>query len=174
MTKSDKLGKLKSGNTQLKQSGADKLIFDFSRDKALKSVKISNFNNYSRDFESFHDEFKCLFKNIIHLSQYDLRTALFSAHCHQINDPVKKNLIKQVLIEQTDKTKFDLSKIDELLSNNSIYQFGATGGVRILGYETHRNVIQVLFIDLYHLIFPSEKYNNVDFDLNEICWHYGK
>ncbi|MFT9082945.1 MAG: hypothetical protein ABF477_03575 [Leuconostoc pseudomesenteroides] len=119
------------------------------------------YSNHLKSAEEFSAKIKDLIENVIP-EIYDHYTDIFEKrngskigfkHTHLIDDASKSALVKKVAQAVT-KQKF---------GDVDWWQIGKTQGVRIFGfYQSSNKTFYPVFIDWNHMIYPSEKHNNLD------------
>ena len=131
-------------------------------------VKTKNFTNYFANESNFVEIINKLFsKDIPELSLstfQDLKTQ--NRHYHKIEGNERKNvenIIKEILKEKEPNwTTSQISRFMEQILDTNIFQIGTPNGLRIIG-TISSDIFEILFFDLYHLIYPNPKYNDQNY-----------
>lgn len=146
------------------------LTFDLSNKNWLKSISIKNkFTNMLKDEKEFIRYITELFHDLIPLIQQNGEDMIKDAgtkawkHCHPINEE-KIDLVQKV----TDEIGINFK--GEKKAGPQFWQFGVKGNLRLIAvYDYTNNSLKPLFIDYHHLIHPSIKYNQQDYDNYSFC-----
>lgn len=148
-------------------SNIGNFLFDFSYETAWISVDVDGFTNFLEDSNEFVKKHKKTFDIVREISKIPAQQVESNyKHCNYINKPDAVERIKNILFEQerklypTIKKEIINDKIEQLIDSN-IYEFGIKQEVRIFGIRTDK-VIKVLFVDYFHKVFPSIKYNHLN------------
>lgn len=151
-------------NTKKANSLGVRVDFYTNRDW-LKSGQCKGFSNYLKSEQDFAKHIYIVVKKIIPEIQekwYEICNG-GNKHCHPIALP-KKEIFKKLFEERY--PKYDLGELD-------IWQFGVTGGTRLVASVTNEGdgitVIRPLFVDYHHLIYESQKYNDKDIKKYGFC-----
>ncbi|WP_398573974.1 hypothetical protein [Staphylococcus equorum] len=140
----------------------------------LKScvIKEINFSNKYHDYKEMAQTLtKVMTEVIFDIQQngFDIfnKNSIYyqrNHHCHII-DGEKKEIVKKIL-DEIYTNKLDIDSDEE----KKLWQYGVTSGLRIIClYDQANCLVHPLFIDPYHLIYPSEKYNEKDVMKNSFC-----
>ncbi|GIP63382.1 hypothetical protein J32TS6_19370 [Virgibacillus pantothenticus] len=149
------------------------LTFDLSNKNWLKSVNIKNDNytNMLRNEKEFIDYITQLFHGLIPLIHQNGKEMIKGAgkkwrHCHPVQDE-KIDLVQKV----TEEIGIDFkSDQDGKKAGPQFWQFGVKGNLRLIAiYDYTNNSLKPLFIDYHHLIHPSIKYNQLDYENYSFC-----
>ena len=162
-------------NKSPKQNGQERIIVDFSCPFCLYSCKVGKgFTSYHKNSGEFLSRMQVLFGEALqHIAQYNFdELCRNERHTHIIDDEEKLDLIEKILNELIDIRYSEVSNKDRILGNymdrNNIWQIGFKQGVRLVG-RRNDNIFNLLFIDYHHLIYSSDKYNNVDYKSFTYC-----
>ena len=76
-------------------------------------------------------------------------------------------MVINIIIKLLKSINFNSRQIEEFINQNildtDIYQLGLDGGVRVISIISG-NIFEILFFDVHHLIYPSEKHNDIDYE----------
>lgn len=128
-------------------SNDERIIISFSSFPfAFRAVKCKDFTNYLFDENDFFKKFSLIFRKIVpELEQSNIVDLTKKDHCNNIE---KKRYIVIDILKELVKEEF--------------------GEVRLICIK-YNNIFKVLFIDYHHLIFPSVKYNQLDYSSFKFC-----
>ncbi|AGE62475.1 hypothetical protein ACFTRE_10730 [Bacillus subtilis] len=151
--------------------GEKSLTFDLSYEKWMKGVNMKKFTNKLKDMEQHslytHEIFSKVIPNV-HRNWDVIKKSKGQGqftHCH-ILDGDKKQLAIQIAEEIHGKTILDEE------SDFNVWQFGVSNSIRIIAvYDHHNDIAFPLFLDYHHLIYPSVKYNQSDYEKYDFCPH---
>lgn len=139
-----------------------KITFEFLYDKWLKSVDDKNFTTFLSDNRMYAKYITYVFSTLIPTISKELiigKNETEWKHCHAIQDG-----------EALGRYNKAIEKIHGInTSNLELWQFGITGGVRLIGHLTGEHIVIPLLIDYHHLGYPSEKYNQADTKKYKFC-----
>ena len=150
----------------------EKLHFCFMHGFSFQSTTINSFTNFYKDKDSFLKFIKKLFEvDIPNLSKKTFNELKSSKkHYHKIEnnkDDKKRNMVINIIKKMLKSKNFNSRQIEEFINQNildtDIYQLGLDGGVRVIGIISG-NIFEILFFDVHHLIYPSEKHNDIDYE----------
>ena len=152
-------------NEKIVSNSDKKIHFCFKYGFALYSVSTKEFTNYYKDENSFIKFINGLLTNDIP----ELSVKTFDEikkekrHYHKIEEDklaIVKKIIKEILKEK--ELNWNCSQISRFMEQNildtNIFQIGTKNGVRLIGILTD-DIFEILFFDIYHLIYPSQKHN---------------
>jgi hypothetical protein len=168
-----KLASLQATQQQPQSIAQDKLIINFSYENAWQSLKVDDFTNLLKDSNDFVLKHREVFSLVSYILKTNTKQLFHERHCNIIKDQDIRDLIKKILIQKERQKNKSLSpsraeSIVEQLLDAEIAEIGNQGGLRIFGLFKESEFI-VLFIDYFHLIFPSQKHNQIDTSCNAFC-----
>lgn len=144
--------------------------FDFRDNRWLKGVQVEKFTNKLRNSEEYSRYITKIFGVIIPEIQEksqnisDLNSSGFKCHSIEQGEESYKTILK--VMKEIYGEEFQNS-ID---NDQDVYQLGVNGGIRIITLRNKKtNIIKPLFIDYYHLAYPSVKHNQDDYLSKKIC-----
>lgn len=146
------------------------LSFDFTYKNWIKSINIQDFTNKLKGPEQFSDYIFQLIYKIFPTVQENWEAIKRNTkkpypHCHTIDDEKKISLINEIIYKIHGK-----KLLDEIGETHKYWQLGLTQSVRVISiYDQYNNKMYPVFIDYHHLIYPSVKYNNYDYDKYNFC-----
>lgn len=148
----------------------DSINFNFTYQNWLKCIKYKDFTNMCKDVESFANDTVHIFSLLIpYVQKYweEIRKKGSKKypheHCHLIVDD-KAEMVKEIVSE------IHPNDLSQAFDNFNIWQFGVTGGIRLIGILNHHSsTYYPLFIDRHHLIYPNDHYNQPDYDTFRFC-----
>lgn len=151
------------------------IVVDFSRFPfCFRTVTLDNFTNKLKDANEFFEMFNSLFTKVIpHVSQFKSQDIYTNRHCN-ILKPERNYEEYNLCLKIVEKLSNEYNNYDfETFKCNHIYDYtmcelGTVNGIRLIGV-LYSNIFPVLFIDYYHQIFPSVKYNQKDLLKNVFC-----
>lgn len=144
--------------------------FDFRNNKWLSGIQVGKFTNKIKDAESYCKLMTRIMGIIIPEFQsksediQKSRATGFNCHAIEQGEDAYNTILK--IIRAIYGDRFEKG----ILQEEEIYQIGVTGGIRIITLRNKsNNVIKPLFVDYYHLAYPSVKYNQTDYLSQDIC-----
>ncbi len=131
----------------------ENILFDISEFQ-FRSIKVENFTNFLKD----SNEFRQYINDIFHDMIPEINNNSYNYH---LITGEKLLLTKKIL----DGYGITLEDDEE----ENLLQFSSgTGGVRFIGRRLG-NIFKLYFLDFYHLIYPSIKFNTPDYNKNNFC-----
>lgn len=150
----------------MKEKSTGTVIVDFSKFPfCFRNTKCKKYTNMLKDENEFFEKFKELIEKLLpHICSKTFDELINDRmHCHIIKSEDMK-LVYEVVGEMVSKWNPDID-VEEFLKQNldgeKIWQLGFES-IRLIGIRED-NLFHVLFIDYYHLIYPSVKYNDKDY-----------
>lgn len=140
---------------------------------AFTSIKIDGFSNFYKNSEESHKKLSVIFGKIIptiHGKRFSQIQFDSQYHFHKIDDMEQNMLYKRIIRELAKKEypNMNPSNRDEYVNqyffdSENIYQIGVQGVdcTRIVGI-LNDNIFEVIFFDIYHMIYPNKNYNESD------------
>ncbi|QHW33324.1 hypothetical protein GZH47_22700 [Paenibacillus rhizovicinus] len=148
----------------------ERLTFDFSYDRWLKSISIKGFTNLLKNEEEFASAIVQVFKDVIPIIQSNWEiirhnTKLQFPHCHSLAKD-KIILVNKIIEEIYNKQLMDESGNENL----NYWQLGVKQSLRLIAIFDHStNIIYPVFLDHFHQIHPSIKHNDNNINKNTLC-----
>lgn len=148
-----------------------KIIFDFARFPFCYRTfgnKKNNFTNKLKDEKEFYSKFKTIQEDLLpHICGMTFEQVQNDRHSHPIYQTEKEKiaLIKFVVANLVEAWRpgIDVGEfIKQNIEGEMLWQLG-NKGVRIYGIR-RENIFEVLFIDYHHLIYPSIKFNDRNYN----------
>ncbi|MFU1788996.1 hypothetical protein ACM3BL_10145 [Mammaliicoccus sciuri] len=135
----------------------------------IKSISFSNkYNDYKEMAKVLTTVMTTLFTDMQEHG-YDIfhKQGIFyqrQLHCHTIDED-KKDKIRKI-IDEIYTNPLDIESDEE----KKLWQYGLKGGIRLIClFDRASCEVHPLFIDPFHLIYPSEKHNQNDVMSNSCC-----
>ncbi|ETT55821.1 hypothetical protein BSK66_22225 [Paenibacillus odorifer] len=146
-----------------------KLSFDFSYPHWLSGIQNKGFTNKLKDSSEFAESIIHIMYKLIPsiTNSWDLikdRPGQIFKHCHAVSDD-KIELVKQIEIQIHGKSLLD----PEAEQSIKYWQIGIEGIRVFVLYNHSANIMFPIFIDYHHLVYPSIKHNQRDFDSLGFC-----
>ncbi|EAC2632611.1 hypothetical protein ACU8IW_001971 [Listeria innocua] len=138
---------------------------DFKNNNWLKSNSCGDFTTFLFSDDEFGKNVFTILNKVIPMIQSEWRRIIANnvEHCHRIDD-THKQVFKKYFGKHYPKYN-----IDEL----NIWQFGASGGARLIASVTKEengiSVVRPLFIDYHHIVYPNKKHNQKDLLKYKFC-----
>lgn len=157
----------------------DNVIINFSRFPfcfRCIQVKKYGFTNYLKDNIDFFDKFKELNEHIIpSFVNQNFEVLSQGRHAHPIRNSDKeylviKEILKKLCMDYNNYTKDEEFELwfEQNINDYQIWQLGNIGGIRLFGIR-NMNVFNVLFIDYHHLLYASQKHNQINYANYNFC-----
>lgn len=145
------------------------LTFNFSKHKWIKSTSVKGFTNKLDDEKMFSRYMFELFHKLIpllheHGENIILKSGTSSwKHCHPIRNE-ELDLALEIA------TTIHGDKVLDVGDGSKLWQFGFTGGIRLIAIHNYiNNYLTPLFIDYHHQIYPSVKHNDKELKRYTFC-----
>lgn len=137
----------------------------------FRTTTTKDFTNKLEDEKQFYSKFKDLFEKLLPYVYQKTFEELRSDdyHCHIIgkkdNDKLQRiNMVVSELVKKWNPGINTDDFIKQNLEGEVLWQLGI-GSIRLIGIR-RSNVLDVLFIDYHHLIYPNVKYNDKEYSRN--------
>ena len=137
----------------------------------FRTATTRDFTNKLKDEKQFADKFKDLLEKLLpHVYQKTFEEYMSNDyHCHIIgkkdNDKIERiNRVVSELVKNWNPGINADDFIKQNLEGEVLWQLGI-GSIRLIGIR-RKNILDVLFIDYHHLIYPSVKYNDKEYSRN--------
>ena len=150
----------------------EKVIISFSSFPfTFRTVKCKDFTNCLVDEKDFIKKFSLIFKKIVpELESSNIVELIKKDHCNNIEN--KRDIVTDILKELVKEEFGEGYNFETFYDNNigeyQLYELGIMQGIRLICVK-YNNIFKVLFIDYHHLIYPSVKYNQVDYSSFKFC-----
>lgn len=144
-------------NNTTNDNFSDKLLISFHYPNWMNSTKEKSFCNLYKDEESMILTFKHVLYDIFPYIEKNSKEVITGHnHCHVVKEePIKNKVLKVIK---------DINNVN-IEEDANIYQMAnGIGSVRVFGVliKDRCSIFYPLFIDVYHKIYPSCKYNSND------------
>lgn len=156
--------KAKRGTSTEKPSlSKSNLLLDFSFYGLYHSVKRGEFTNYLTSESEFIEQFKSIRRLNFEISEKVTFIEILndsSYHCHKFGKDENNLVLKLIKDSYIKSGGSDNNYIDQLTGNETMYQLGMNGSLRLVGfYDEGRAIFKVCLIDYWHKIYPDDKFN---------------
>lgn len=121
------------------------------------------FTNYLKGPEEFIEKHDVLFDQVIPFiegKENSCRLDQIGGHCHLVRGK-SADKVRKVYAQIVKSLEIGDQNAD--LGEQPIYSIGSVQGIRLFCTVQRNFIVDVLFIDYHHLIYPDKNYNDKDF-----------